>query len=128
MHAFRSAVEARDLDAVSATLAEDVTFLSPVAFSPYQGRALVTAILRHVIVVLEGFHYVREIDGGADGMALLFKATTDGREVHGCDFLTFNDAGEISELCVMLRPLSAGQAVATRMAAEFESIKAELGL
>ncbi len=53
MHAFRAAVEARDLDAVAASLAEDVVFYSPVAFAPYTGRALVTAILRRVIVVLE---------------------------------------------------------------------------
>lgn len=129
MHQFRTAVEARDLEAVSATLAADVTFYSPVAFKPYHGRELVSAILRHVIVVLEGLTYVREIGaGGSDGLALVFTATVNGREAQGCDFLTFNEAGEITELTVMIRPLSAATAVAERMAVEYEAIKAELGL
>lgn len=129
MHAFRAAVEAHSIEAVSATLAEDVTLLSPVAFAPYRGRPLVTAILARVLTVLEDFHYIREIGAaGDDGLALLFKANVDSREAHGCDFLTFNEAGQITELCVMVRPLSAAQALAARMAVEFESIKAELGL
>ncbi len=52
----------------------------------------------------------------------------NGRVAEGCDFLTLNDAGEVAELKVMLRPLSAATAVSERMAAEFEAIKADLGL
>lgn len=37
MLAFRQAVEAADSDAIAATLADDVVFISPVAFSPYPG-------------------------------------------------------------------------------------------
>ncbi|MEH3054355.1 MAG: nuclear transport factor 2 family protein [Patulibacter minatonensis] len=129
MHAFRAAVEAKSIEAMSATLADDVTFLSPVAFAPYRGRELVTAILGRVLVVLEDFTYVREIGaGGDDGLVLVFTATTDGKQVHGADFLSFDADGRISELAVMLRPLSAGQAVAARMAVEFDAVKAELGL
>lgn len=129
MHPFRAAVEAHSLESIADLLAEDVVFLSPVAFAPYHGRPLVSAILRHVAGVLQDFTYVREIgSGGEDGLALIFKANVDGREVHGCDFLTFNDDGLISEFCVMVRPLSGARALADAMAKEFEAIKRELGL
>lgn len=43
MHPFRKAVENGDLDAVAALLADDVVFTSPVAFTPYPGKAITTA-------------------------------------------------------------------------------------
>jgi ketosteroid isomerase-like protein len=66
MHPFRAAVEARDLDAVAALLADDVVFTSPVAFQPYPGKAITAAILRAVIRVFEDFRYVREIGDDRD--------------------------------------------------------------
>ena len=52
---FREAIEARDLDAVEAMLADDVVFHSPVAFRPYPGKAVTAAILRAVAQVFEDF-------------------------------------------------------------------------
>ena len=126
MHAFRAAVEARDLSAVEELLADDVVFRSPVAHAPYSGKALTAAILREVIQVFEGFHYVRELhsdpeDDGA-GDALIFHCTVDGLELTGCDFLTYDDAGLISEFMVMVRPLRAAQALAARMAERYPAI------
>lgn len=57
MHPFRAAVEARDLDAVAAMLADDVVFTNPVAFQPCMGKAILPAVIR----VFEDFRYVREI-------------------------------------------------------------------
>lgn len=129
MHPFRAAVEAGDHDAIPSLLAEHVTFLSPVAFAPYEGRDLVAAILRGALRAFQGIHYVREI-ANPDGRdaALMFKAEVGGREVHGCDFLRLDAAGLIVEFCVMVRPLSAARAVAEEMAKQFEIVKRELGL
>ena len=126
MHPFRAAVEADDFEAIPALLAEDVTFRSPVAFRPYEGRALVGAILSGVGRVFTDFSYVREF-AGADGrdLALEFTARIDDREVHGCDFLHLDEDGLITDFAVMLRPLSAAQAMAERMGAQFEAIKAD---
>ncbi|TDB90543.1 nuclear transport factor 2 family protein [Actinomadura sp. KC216] len=127
MHPFRAAIEKGDLAALPALLAEDVTFLSPVAYAPYQGRAAVSAILRAVTRVLTDFRYVREIGGGRDH-ALVFKARVGDRELHGCDFLHHDDDGLIDEFCVMVRPLSGALALSEAMAVEFEAVKRELGL
>ncbi|MDF3301380.1 nuclear transport factor 2 family protein [Streptomyces tropicalis] len=123
MHAFRKAVEAHDLGAVEALLADDVVFTSPVVFRPYAGKAITTAILEAVAGVFEDFRYVRELSG-PDGRdtALVFTARVGGRTLEGCDFLHVDEDGRIDELTVMVRPLSAAQALAEAMGARFESI------
>ncbi|MFE7975495.1 nuclear transport factor 2 family protein [Streptomyces shenzhenensis] len=126
MRAFREAVEAGDLDAVEALLAEDVVFSSPVAFKPYSGRAVTAAILRGVARVFEDFRYEREL-AGADGRdhALVFRARVGERELTGCDFIHLDADGLIDELTVMVRPLSGAQALAAAMGAQFDRITRE---
>ncbi|GAA2524295.1 nuclear transport factor 2 family protein [Winogradskya humida] len=126
MTAFRKAVEARDAEAIEAALADDVVFQSPVAFKPYQGRALTAAILRGVLRVFEDFRYVRELSGD-DGRdhALVFETRVGDVRVEGCDFLHLDADGLIDELTVMVRPLSAAQALSAAMAAEFPRIQRE---
>ncbi|MDY6807648.1 nuclear transport factor 2 family protein [Gordonia sp. HNM0687] len=123
MSAFRQAIDARDMDAVEQMLADDVVFRSPVAFKPYAGKAITSAILRTVVQVFEDFHYVREI-GEPDGRdhALVFEAKVDGLAVTGCDFLQFDDNGKIVDFMVMVRPLRAAEALAKEMGARFDSI------
>jgi hypothetical protein len=119
VHPFRAAVEARDIDAAVALLAEDVEFRSPVVFKPYRGRAAVGAILAAVVEVFEDFSYVREI-GAPDARdhALVFQARVGDRQVEGCDFLHVDENGTIDEFVVMVRPLSGAHALADAMAAK----------
>ncbi|MFF5504980.1 nuclear transport factor 2 family protein [Streptomyces roseolus] len=126
MHPFRTAVENRDEAAVEALLAEDVLFTSPIAFKPYTGKAITAAILRGVLRVFEDFTYVREI-ANPDGRdhAFVFTATVDGKRIQGCDFLHFDEDGLIDDFTVMVRPLSAAQALAAAMGAQFDRIARE---
>ena len=126
MNSFRKAVEARDPDAMAATLAENVVFRSPVAFKPYPGKAITAAILRGVLRVFEDFRYVRELSGGeGHDHALVFEARIGDVRVEGCDFLHLDADGLIDEFTVMVRPLSAAQALAEAMAAQFDRIQRE---
>ncbi|MEB3070252.1 nuclear transport factor 2 family protein [[Mycobacterium] vasticus] len=126
MHPFRQAVEARDTAAMEALLSEDVVFTSPVAFKPYQGKAITAAILRGVMRVFEDFRYIREIgDDAAADHALVFEATVAGKRLTGCDFLHIDADGKIDDLMVMVRPLSAATALAEAMGAQFEQITRE---
>ncbi|WP_055555159.1 nuclear transport factor 2 family protein [Streptomyces sp. NBRC 110028] len=126
MHPFRKAVESGDMDAVAALLADDVVFTSPVAFKPYTGKAITAAILRGVSRVFEDFTYIREI-ANPDGRdhAFVFTATVAGKELQGCDFLHLDEHGRIDDFTVMVRPLSAAQALAEAMGAQFERIAGE---
>ncbi|MBO3740178.1 nuclear transport factor 2 family protein [Actinoplanes flavus] len=124
MTTFRNAVEARDAAAMEALLADDVVFTSPVAFKPYEGKPITAAILRGVLRVFEDFHYVREIADG-DDHALVFEAKVDGKAITGCDFLHYDENGLIDSFMVMVRPLSAAQALAEAMATQFDRISHE---
>ncbi|MFF1695027.1 nuclear transport factor 2 family protein [Streptomyces sp. NPDC058257] len=126
MQAFRKAVEADDHAAIEALLAQDVVFSSPVVFRPYPGRATTAAILRGVTRVFEDFRYVREInDAGGRDSALVFEARVGDRRITGCDFLHLDEDGLIDELMVMVRPLSAAQALAAAMGAQWDQIMGE---
>ncbi len=126
MRAFQEAVEANDHRAIEALLADDVRFTSPVAFKPYDGKAITAAILRAVTRVFEDFHYVREIRSPDErDHALVFEASIEGTLVNGCDFLHVNDAGLIDDFVVMVRPLSGANALAEAMGKQFEQVVAE---
>ncbi len=121
---FRAAVEAGDVDAMRACLADDVVFRSPVAHKPYEGKAITAAILANVVEVFGDFRYVRELHDDA-GHALVFEATVDGLQLTGCDFLVLDEDGRITDFMVMVRPLKAAQALAAAMGARFERIVAQ---
>ncbi|GAT10573.1 nuclear transport factor 2 family protein [Mycolicibacterium novocastrense] len=118
MHEFRQAVEAGDLDAVIALCRDDIVFRSPVVFTPYEGRDALRTILAAVMEVFEDFRYVREI-GAADARdhALVFQARVGDKDIEGCDFIRTDENGAISELTVMVRPLSATLSLAETMKA-----------
>jgi hypothetical protein len=118
MHPFRAAIEADDLDAACALLADDIVFWSPVAHKPYRGRELVSAIIRSVAAIVEDFAYDKQI-GAEDSPdhALLFQARVGEFSLYGCDFVHTGADGLIDEFTVMLRPLKAVHAFADRMAA-----------
>ena len=117
--AFERAVEARDLDALVGALAPDVTFRSPVVYCPYEGREVVSKIIEAVIQVFDEFEYVQRFE--ADGTAaLIFKASVGDRELDGLDLLRLDEDGLVSELTVMVRPMSGVHALAAAMAEQLE--------
>jgi len=113
-HPFRAAVEAQDIQAASATLAEDVVFWSPVAFQCYRGRDVVTEVLDNVMQVFEDFVYIDDLEAPGSH-ALVFSASVSGKAVQGLDHLRLDDNGLITEFTVMIRPLSGVIALAEAM-------------
>jgi hypothetical protein len=123
---FRAAVERGDLGAAADLFTEDATFRSPVLFKPYEGRGQVAKILQaaeRVLGVGSEFRYVHQLEDPVERIAILeFATVVDGRDVEGIDKLTFDDAGMITELKVMIRPASALERVGARMAEEFPKV------
>lgn len=111
-------VHDRDLAGLSAILAEDVVFFSPVIHTPQTGKALTAMYLAGAAsVLLNGtFHYVREVIGEHDAV-LEFMAEIDGVTINGVDIIKWNDEGKISEFKVMLRPLKAVSIIQEKMRA-----------
>jgi hypothetical protein len=112
----------RDPNGLSALLADDAVFHSPVVHTPQRGKMLATGYLAAALQVLSNpsFRYVREIVGDADAM-LEFETEIDGVLVNGVDLIRWNDAGQIVDFKVMLRPLKAIHLIQQRMAAMLDS-------
>jgi SnoaL-like protein len=105
-HPFRHAAEARDFEVLAEILREDVVLHSPILFRGFEGRDTVAAVLTHVAATLEGLTYTDELTEGKT-VALRFKAKVGDRELEGIDFLELDDDGQVAELTVFMRPLSA---------------------
>ena len=109
---------------LSALLADDAVFHSPVVHTPQAGKAVVMAYLVAASHVLgnDSFHYVRELVD-RDEMMLEFVTEIDGIAINGVDIIRFNDAGQITDFKVMVRPLKAINKVWEMMAAQLAAAK-----
>jgi hypothetical protein len=116
---FRTAAESKDFSTFEAIFAEDVTFRSPVVFTPYHGRDAVAMLLAAAARVFEDFRYTGQVETG-DTAALAFSARAGDRELDGIDLLRFDGEGKVCELAVYIRPLSGVNALAEAMRRELE--------
>jgi SnoaL-like domain len=117
---FRAAVEAGDHAAMAAAFAPDAVLRSPVTFKPFEGREAISRLLAILLETFEDFRYTDEFE--AEGKAaLVFSARVGDRELEGLDLIRFDGQGQIAELTVMVRPLSAvialAEAVGPKLAA-----------
>ncbi|MER6996848.1 nuclear transport factor 2 family protein [Streptomyces sp. NPDC000410] len=128
---FRAAVESRDLAALDDLFTEDVRLYSPVKFRPFEGKPAVLGLFGVLVRTFEDFRYVGQLDGAAETSAdgseapsviLLFRATVNGKQIHGMDLLQFDAEDRIKEFTVMVRPQSAvhalGEAVLAGLVAD----------
>jgi hypothetical protein len=115
-------VRTQDLSRLDALLADDAVFHSPVVHTPQVGRKLTAMYLRGACHVLlnPSFRYVREVKGARDAV-LEFVTQIDDILVNGVDLITWNEAGQISDFKVMLRPLKAINLIHQKMAAMLQS-------
>ena len=107
-----------DPAALRAMLAEDAVFHSPVVHTPQVGRDKVFAYLFAASKVLgsANFAYVRTIIDG-DSAMLEFTDQVDGIHINGVDIIRWNDAGQITDFKVMVRPMKAMNMLWEKMAA-----------
>jgi 2,4-dienoyl-CoA reductase (NADPH2) len=91
-------------------------FRSPMAHTPYPGARTVGLILSTVLKVFEDFKYHREMVS-ADGLSVVleFSAKVNGKELNGVDLIAFDKDGKIVDFEVMVRPMSALQALGDEM-------------
>ena len=111
-----------DLAQLSAMVADDAVFHSPVVHTPQLGKTKVMAYLGAAAQVLggEGFAYVRELVDG-NQVLLEFTNTLDGIHVNGIDLIAFDDAGMIKDFKVMVRPMKAMNKLWELMAAQLQA-------
>jgi len=120
IQAWHAIVVDRDLEALRALLADDVTFRSPAVHTPQEGPERTFAYLAAALVVLgPGLTYHREWYRD-DSAVLEFSTVVDGKDVHGADFISWNAEGRITDFTVMARPLRGLEALIAAMGAELQ--------
>jgi hypothetical protein len=118
LHTWHEVARTRNVAGLDALLADDVVFHSPVVHTPQVGKKVTALYLGAAFQVFfnESFRYVREIAGPRDA-ALEFQVEIEGIAVNGIDLIKWNDAGQIVEFKVMIRPLKAINLIHQKMAA-----------
>ncbi|MFI7701424.1 nuclear transport factor 2 family protein [Nonomuraea sp. NPDC049480] len=107
VRAYREAGEAHDLDALMATLADDVIFRSPLsARASFRGKEQVRELWSAVFDVLSGMRY--QSDVGDERTRMLTATARLGRqELHEAAMLAVDDDGLVKEITMWIRPLPA---------------------
>ena len=123
--AWHHLVQHRDMAALKTLLADDVVFHSPVVHTPQRGKAITTQYLTGAMQVLNNasFRYERQIIGSHDAV-LEFATEIDGIQINGVDLIRWNDAGQITDFKVMVRPLKAVNMLHQMMAEQLQSMAA----
>jgi deoxyinosine 3'endonuclease (endonuclease V) len=116
VHNWHHVMENNDVVGLDALLADDAVFHSPVVHTPQIGKAITKLYLSAAFKVFynDTFIYVRELMSGKDAV-LEFKVEIDGIIVNGVDMITCNDAGQIVDFKVMIRPLKAVHLIQQKM-------------
>jgi hypothetical protein len=126
---FRAGVEAGDVEAALAALADGIVFHSPAVFKEYRGKETVSALLRLVFETFEDFRYTDELAGDGDDPvhALIFRARVGDRELEGLDLMRIGPDGLIADFTVMIRPLSGLVALAQALGPKVEAAGLQAG-
>ena len=105
---WHKAMKVRDASKLDELLADDVVFQSPVVHSPQVGKPITKVYLTAAMEVLgnDNFRYVGEWYGDTSAV-LEFETEIDGIKINGIDMIAWNEAGQITNFKVMVRPLKA---------------------
>jgi hypothetical protein len=108
-------VASGDQDLLASLLSEHIVFHSPFVQSPIPGRVATLLVLRTVVQIFENFRYYRTFVAGSHDAALEFAANIGKWQLKGIDLIKFNEAGEMIEFEVMIRPIKALAALGEEM-------------
>lgn len=98
-------VETRDEQILLEIIADRAEFYSPFVWKPKDKRGALL-ILTTVTQVFEDFRYIREMTN-INSCALEFEAGIGDVSLEGIDLIEFDEAGQIIEFKVMIRPANA---------------------
>lgn len=109
-------------------LADDIVFRSPYVLGPMPGRSMAHLVLTTVVQIFENFRYHRSFASGSHDVCLEFSGNIGKWQFRGVDLIRFNEAGEMAEFEVMIRPFKAlealGDAMNGRIGPELVRLKA----
>ena len=115
-------VATQDQNLLKSILAENVTFYSPVVFTPQKGRSLTLLYLMAAAQVFnnKSFSYTKEIIS-KNHATLEFELNINEIKINGIDLITWNEEGMIIEFKVFIRPLQGVNVIHKMMQQMLES-------
>jgi hypothetical protein len=120
-------VASGDRGLLAPLLSEHIVFRSPFVQSPIPGRPAALLVLTTVVQIFENFAYHRSFICGSRDVALEFSANIGKWQLRGVDLIKFDEAGEIIEFEVMVRPIKAlaalGEEMGNRIGPELSRLK-----
>ncbi len=119
--AFADAVRARDLDALTATFADDIQLYSPVLAGPFVGRARVSRLFGVLVTTFQAIHITHEFTADRR-FALSFRTRVGSEPIQIVDLLDFDETGHIKTFTVTARPLAGVQALAAAVSPHLAEI------
>jgi hypothetical protein len=124
-------VASGDRDLLAPLLSEHIVFRSPFVQSPIPGRPATMLVLTTVVQIFENFRYHRSFVAGTHDVALEFAANIGKWQLKGIDLIKFDEAGEMTEFEVMIRPIKAlaalGEEMGNRIGPQLAQLKAAAG-
>jgi hypothetical protein len=124
-------VASGDPDLLAPLLSAHIVFRSPFVQSPIPGRPATLLVLTTVVQIFENFRYHRSFVAGPHDVALEFAANIGKWQLKGVDLITFDEAGEMTEFEVMIRPIKAlaalGEEMGNRIGPQLAQLKATAG-
>jgi len=125
--AWHQIVARNAMEELDPLLSDEIVFRSPVAHTPYPGRAAIKLVLKTVNTVFQDFRYHRSfVSEDGQSIVLEFSANVNGKALKGIDMLRLDADGKIEEFEVMVRPMSGLQALAAEMGARLAAAQAVL--
>ena len=105
IHAFTAAMQRKDVTAMLAHMADDVTLKTPLGAEPVKGKAAIRSVVGPLLSVVDSFDF-REIMQGPEHVSSFFRVTVGSNELDGMDYWRLDEAGLIQEMTVLWRPPS----------------------
>lgn len=112
--AYQSAAEVKDSDRIVALMADGIRMHSPTKLKPFEGKAIVHFLFGQLMQVLDEFQFVR-VETAGDNATFYFTCTIGGKQAEGIDSIHRDEDGLIDDFRVMIRPLTALQALNEEM-------------
>jgi SnoaL-like protein len=122
-HPFRTALEYRDLEGLSAAMHPDVTFATPALDVPLQGRERAIGVYVALAGIIDDYEITDELVGVAS-VAIAFRIDFDGHRIEGVDHLHLGEDGRVRAIVVSMRPLESLQALAAQMIPKLDELMA----
>jgi len=114
VRAFTDAVQRKDLEAMLSHMTEDIVLETPLFSEPFLGKAALRTVVGALLALVDGFDS-QELMQGPSHVAWSYVVRIGAERLDGMDYWLLDEAGKISRMKVLWRPLPALAAVQRRL-------------